>query len=300
MATFTTRLGLKKPAGVDDVLVADLNTNMDILDAAAFGVIFCTAGTRPSSPTYGMHIYETDTGNRYGRNAANTAWVPLGMLRVADATARTALVSPVDGLPIYRQDRDWVEVYDGAAWRVQGVAVCTSVADRDAIITSPYNGQMATTTDTGTAWLRQAGVWTNASPPLVAVKSADQTVNSNTTYQNDTHMFVPLLASTSYQFELRILMVSGATPGFKSQFTYPAGTTGSVWGTNAGGVVGVTALPGALNWGATGADRYLTLNGRVLTSTTAGTFRFQWAQDVSNAANTTVRIGSFLRLSPVG
>lgn len=35
MATYTTKLNLKKPAGTDPVLIADINTNMNTLDTAA-------------------------------------------------------------------------------------------------------------------------------------------------------------------------------------------------------------------------------------------------------------------------
>lgn len=84
-----------------------------------------------------------------------------GLLPVADATARAAITAPYDGQQIYRQDRDWVEVYDGTAWRVQGIAVCASTTDRDAIITSPYTGQFAVTTDTGMLYRRTASGWVN-------------------------------------------------------------------------------------------------------------------------------------------
>lgn len=82
-----------------------------------------------------------------------------GLLPVADGTARGLITSPYSGQPVYRMDRAWIEVYDGAAWRIQNVAVCSSTADRDAAITSPYNGQQAYTTDTNTLWMRASGVW---------------------------------------------------------------------------------------------------------------------------------------------
>jgi hypothetical protein len=83
-----------------------------------------------------------------------------GNLPVADQAARDALTGTrYDGYPVWRQDRDWVEVFNGAVWQVQGVAVCSSTADRDSAITNPYNGQIATTTDTGTVWIRHSGAW---------------------------------------------------------------------------------------------------------------------------------------------
>ena len=47
MATYTSRLGLKKPADTDYVDVADINGNMDTLDAAfaLYAVCSTAAGT---------------------------------------------------------------------------------------------------------------------------------------------------------------------------------------------------------------------------------------------------------------
>lgn len=81
-----------------------------------------------------------------------------GMVRIASATER-AEITPHDGMQIYREDRDWVEIYDGTAWRVQGIGICATAADRDTAITNPVNGQFAFTSDWSTLWLRRAGVW---------------------------------------------------------------------------------------------------------------------------------------------
>ncbi|MFC6094729.1 hypothetical protein [Saccharothrix lopnurensis] len=83
-----------------------------------------------------------------------------GLLPVENQTERDALTGTrYDGMAVWRRDRDWEEVFDGAGWRISGTAVCTSTTDRDAVITSPYNGQLAVTTDTGTIWLRHSGAW---------------------------------------------------------------------------------------------------------------------------------------------
>lgn len=87
-----------------------------------------------------------------------------GLLPIRSSTERTAITSPYEGMPIYRTDRDWVEIYDGAAWRVQDIAVCSSTSDRDSAITSPYNGQLAYTSDTGIIWQRHSGAWRIAFP----------------------------------------------------------------------------------------------------------------------------------------
>ncbi|HVK21381.1 MAG TPA: hypothetical protein VM677_08475 [Actinokineospora sp.] len=69
-----------------------------------------------------------------------------GLLPVGSAAERDALTT-YDGRQVWRYDRDWIEVYDGTAWRVEGVAICTSTADRDSAITHPRSGQLAQTTN---------------------------------------------------------------------------------------------------------------------------------------------------------
>lgn len=73
--SYTARLGLKKPAGIDNYNIGDNNGNADILDAF-LPVTLCTAGTRPASPFNGQTIYETDTGRVYIWMNALSMWVP--------------------------------------------------------------------------------------------------------------------------------------------------------------------------------------------------------------------------------
>lgn len=80
-----------------------------------------------------------------------------GILLINSSTDRATL-TPYASMAIFRLDRNWVEVYD-TAWRVQDIAVCSSTADRDSAITSPYNGQLAYTSDTGKVWQRHGGAW---------------------------------------------------------------------------------------------------------------------------------------------
>lgn len=82
---------------------------------AGMGKFFvCTSGTRPGSTlTYGgFPIYETDTGNRLIRNAANTAWIPLSPYAVPDAAAQSALGVLPEGFQTYRIDLNILYMYD--------------------------------------------------------------------------------------------------------------------------------------------------------------------------------------------
>ena len=83
-----------------------------------------------------------------------------GMLPVPDQTVRDAMTGTrYDGMEIYRLDRDWVEIYDGTAWRVQGLALCSSIVDRDAAITHPTAGTEAYVTGTRTRYVYDGTVW---------------------------------------------------------------------------------------------------------------------------------------------
>lgn len=138
MATFTTRFGLRKPAGTDLVTVtSDINASMDKLDAAID--TSCTSSTRPSTSFVGQRIWETDTNRflvctsigpsvwRYVANAGT----------VASAAARNALTA-FEGLPVFRSDKNWVEEYIATAWRIRSVPLVATLAD----ITDPATGQI--------------------------------------------------------------------------------------------------------------------------------------------------------------
>lgn len=81
-----------------------------------------------------------------------------GVLPVASATIRNALTGLYDGMTIYRTDRDWIEIYDGAAWRVQGNAVVSNSSDLSAI-TNPYGGQVATASNGAQEWRYTGSSW---------------------------------------------------------------------------------------------------------------------------------------------
>lgn len=117
-----------------------------------------SAGT-PSDPTLPASfipvvravVNATNTSPAALQSMIRKTSVDGGLMRIASVTER-AEITPHDGMIIYREDRDWVEIHDGTAWRVQGVAICTSIADRDAAITNPSSGQYAVTTDNDTTW----------------------------------------------------------------------------------------------------------------------------------------------------
>lgn len=80
-----------------------------------------------------------------------------GLLGVTGTTDRATL-TPYNGFPIYRLDRKWIEIHDGTAWRVQGVAICSNVADL-AAVTDPVTGQQAWLTGVGSRYVYDGAVW---------------------------------------------------------------------------------------------------------------------------------------------
>jgi hypothetical protein len=72
----------------------------------------CTSSTRPSSPTEGDLIYETDTKKILVRTA--TAWIPIGNIQIVTSTTRPS--TPFEGLTIYETDTDRLVVWDGSTW----------------------------------------------------------------------------------------------------------------------------------------------------------------------------------------
>jgi hypothetical protein len=98
MASTTTRLALRKPAGTDLVNVAtDLDANYDLIDAVV-GYTNCTSSTRPSTPFIGQGIRESDTGALLvsnGSSPASASWsgiIGTGGFTTVGPTGSTAAV----------------------------------------------------------------------------------------------------------------------------------------------------------------------------------------------------------------
>ncbi len=81
-----------------------------------------------------------------------------GMLPVANQTERDALPSPHVGQQIWRTDYGWQEIYDGTAWRVQGVAPVPASANLTRV-TNPLTGQLAIATSTAQVYRYNGTVW---------------------------------------------------------------------------------------------------------------------------------------------
>lgn len=135
--------------------------------------------------------------------------------------------------------------------------------------------------------------------PKIAVRTASQTVNNTATFQNDNTLTLAVDANTTYRCHLHLSYTSGTTPDFKYQFTKPTGATLSAWS-----FVGYSTAV-AFAYGGSGDAQSIGGNvsalpldawGILTTSSTAGSFTLQWAQNTATASDTVVLAGSFLEL----
>lgn len=111
--TTTTRLGLEKPDPNDLYNVALWNSNMDKLDADIGGLTVCTSSSRPSTPSTGRIIFETDTRLYYHWSGSAWTLYPFG---ITVCTSGTRPSTPFQGQAIYETDTGAILVHNSGAW----------------------------------------------------------------------------------------------------------------------------------------------------------------------------------------
>lgn len=129
--------------------------------------------------------------------------------------------------------------------------------------------------------------------PNIVRKSADETVSASTTFQDDDHLLVPVLASTNYWIEFNIMVAAATvTGGLKAQLTGPAAPTevqinGHLSNGNSGTESqSATAFSSSMAWTANLAATAGILRIFVLlrNGANAGTVTLQWAQNTASGA----------------
>ena len=150
-----------------------------------------------------------------------------GVLPVASQAVRDALAGIYAGMPVWRSDRNWTEVYTGSAWRVQGVAYGSSQADITSAVTSPYDGQLAVDT-TGVAYLYNGSAWVEQFPRM-ASGTVNVTINSAASFGGPVAVSFPASRFTATP---RIVMTQSALPGGTAKWVGKQ-TGGSTSGFNA-------------------------------------------------------------------
>ena len=145
--------------------------------------------------------------------------------------------------------------------------------------------------------------WTQGD--LEVIKSADESVTSSTTLQDDDQLVFAIPASEVWYMDMMLIVDGNSTADFKAKFTVPASCVmGWIIRDHmaAGGSTSVRTIFTEANTalveidGSAGrAYPYVRIEAYIVNSTNAGTIQLQWAQNTSNATATTVKKGSWLR-----
>jgi hypothetical protein len=328
----TTRLALYKSKSDGSELVnytQDLGQNWDKVDAAV-GFQVVTSSTRPSSPYAGKPITESDTSYRTyfsnGTSPASASWVEIpnssgtynSNLKIAQgkqinfgasgSTAYVAVLGAATG-------------DDVLSTRITGDTVSRFLLEADGTHSWGPGGSTAadaTLTRSGTSTLTLSGnlTVTGIGQTQYIAKTADETINSSTTLQNDDHLVLPVVAGAVYRFELDLYMIEATdfVGDFKMSFTCPSGATFDMHGAGAHitdlsagtssngewiGKLATASASASLSFGVGTSLTGVRVFGRLVMSSTAGNFQMQWAQNASDASGTTLKAGSFMMMTRV-
>lgn len=142
--------------------------------------------------------------------------------------------------------------------------------------------------------------WAVGAGKTYVYKTADESVASSTTLQDDDHLFFTTVAAGIYAFEMLLWFTSASSnPDLKWQLIEPDGTF----------VIGYqtyylnSSQPGHANEGSSFDTEFFTagevadllwVRGIIEAGGAGGTFKLQWAQANSDATAMTIKKGSFL------
>lgn len=180
MPTFTTRLGLRKPATSDNVnIVTDLNDNYDDIDNH-LGHLVCTSASRPtgSDRFQGRTIYETDTLQTAMWDGS--AWVYMNgnltggyTFQITGATSGTATNGNSTINTFYHRNGQWVDFFCRFTHGNSGVSL--SVVGSFNFLLPPVAATSSNGTIIGTGLISQA---TSGDRYVCAVMIEDSTHHS--------------------------------------------------------------------------------------------------------------------------
>lgn len=142
-----------------------------------------------------------------------------------------------------------------------------------------------------------------AKPVEMIYKSAGTSINSagtGTTYTNDPHISFDVSAGEVCRLTLEVLIDGGTTGDFKQRFLLPSGTIYSTYyefsTTNLTALVDGSAEIVGLQTTGAGTKLPLRVSGTYIVGSSGGVVNWQWAQNASDAVNTTVAIGGALEI----
>jgi len=137
----------------------------------------------------------------------------------------------------------------------------------------------------------------------LVLKTADETINTDSALSADSALKFTMLANTKYSFRAVIYYTTNALADFKWRHVGPAVPTKVTIrrihfvpaGTSPAHAVD-TAYSSAdvAMLAASGTEGYIEMNGMIHNGANAGDFEFHWAQNTGHASDTTVYGGSFI------
>ena len=142
-----------------------------------------------------------------------------------------------------------------------------------------------------------------ASGMSLKVKTADVSISSDATLNDDASLLFAVAANEKWQFEGLIVFASGSAPDFQFAFTGPAGSVGAYTAhiyADAGTALLAAEVADALGSAipvlvASSANHMIRFWGAIANGGNAGNLTFQWAQNSSVASSTTVHAGSYIK-----
>jgi hypothetical protein len=248
-------------------------------------------------------------------------------LRRGTNAGRTA-ITPAEGEPIYTTDTKQLYIGDGST--AGGVAVgggisdgdkgditvsssgATWTIDNDAVTYGKIQNVSATSrllgrassgagdveeitigsglTLTGTTLSAGGGGGGLGAPTYVVTKTADETVTSSTTLQDDDHLFQALTSGKSYWIEFKLLLTRPDTNNTSSiTVAYDANSEGYLDAITLGNGTTTQSVGNITNNAGVPRRQLLTATAKPSTNYTV---KLKWAQTSSSATGTTVMKGS--------
>jgi len=171
-----------------------------------------------------------------------------------------------------------------------------------------YYGTLNLTSPPGAVALTINGL--TATAVATKAKLADTSLASTTALTADPDLQIAIPTTGTYGFELLVKINGPAAAGIAMEVTYSGtlsaaidstfGISGLINGTSLTAVTGLVQMnspgPSYSTLSGVSDQQYAILTGSFQCSTT-GTFTFLWAQNTSNVSNTTIRKGSYLKMT---
>lgn len=197
-------------------------------------------------------------------------------------------------------DFTWIAVDPLTILDAKADLITATAADTPARLAVGTNGQVLTadsSTSTGLKWATPSAGATIAT----VRKSADQSVTNSSTLVDDDELSFSIGANETYIVNVWLYTyAANNTPHIQYGFSAPSGATttwspSSVYGASSGAslataVTGTGTLTGYVDQ----FDRASVMTGTIKNSSTAGTVKVRWAQQVASATSTTVKAGSYI------